>query len=110
MNLPSTLDGGVVCRVRKGDAAGAHEDWFGGRPPGRTHRRTPAQADASTAVRDQEDGFKGPEDRGRRCPSIQSSPCHRLTAAGAGLRQIACKELRQIICKVTRDFVTYGLP
>src|SRR6202166_2990157 len=30
--------------------------------PGRTHRRTPSKADASTTVRDPEDGFKRPQD------------------------------------------------
>jgi hypothetical protein len=88
-------------RVRKGDVAGTHEDWSGGRPPARTHRRAPAQADTATAVRDQEDGFKRPQDGSRRCPPIQSPPCHCLAAVSAGLRQIACKELRHLICKVT---------
>ncbi len=44
---------------------------------------------------------KGRKTARRRCPPIQSPPCHRLATAGAGLRQIACKVLCQIICKVT---------
>ena len=83
---------GAFRGIRKGHVAGADEGGSGFRSPGRTHRRTPAKADASTTVRDQEDGFKRPQDRGRRCTPIQSSPCHRLATAGAGLRQIACKE------------------
>jgi hypothetical protein len=36
----------------------------------RTDRRTPPKADASTTVRDPEDGFKRPQDGRRRCPPI----------------------------------------
>jgi Resolvase, N terminal domain len=78
-----------------------NQGWFGFCPSGRAHRRTPPKADPSTTVRDPEDGFKRPQDGSRRCPTIQSPPCHCLATAGAGLRQIACKVLRQIICKVT---------
>jgi len=50
--------------------------------------RPPAKAVASTASRDRPDGFQGSQD-GRWCrKALQSPPCHRLAALGAGLRQI----------------------
>jgi Mu transposase, C-terminal len=51
--------------------------------------------------------FKRQQVGSSRRPPIQGPPRYSLAAAGAGLRQIACKGLRHLICKVTLNQIQH---
>ena len=79
-------------RTKVGLDSARREGRIGGRPPKLTLQQ---QSEIRKMV---SKGHKTAADAGRL---FKVHPCHRLAAAGEGLRQIACKRLRHLICKVT---------